>query len=124
MQNDGEAPEPIGQRTRHFALRVIRLVRVLQGDSVGRVLAAQLLRAGTSIGAIVHEAQGAQSRADFVAKMSIAQKEAHETLYWLQVIEDAALIPSERMSDIIEETEQLLKILSAILVSAKRTKKP
>ena len=74
----------------------------------------------TSIGANVHEAQAGQSRADFVAKMSIAHKEAREAAYWLRLIEEAHLLPAESLSDIADETRQLIKILSSILLSAKR----
>ncbi len=68
----------IVERSITYSLRIIRLYRELEKDSVGRVLGKQLLRSGTSIGANVHEAQGAQSKADFIAKMSIAHKEAYE----------------------------------------------
>lgn len=69
----------IQQRTYDFALRVLKLCRTLQDDRIGGVLLNQLLRSGTAIGANVEEAQGGQSKKDFVSKMSIARKEAYET---------------------------------------------
>ena len=114
------SPEPIEERTIAYALRIIRLVRSLPNDAVGRTLGTQLLRSGTSVGANVHEAHGAQTRADFVAKMSVAQKEAHESLYWLRLMEEAQLLPGERLRDIVSETTQLVRILASIVVSSKR----
>jgi four helix bundle protein len=72
------------ERSIGYSLRIIALYRVLNRDHVGRVLGRQLLRAATSIGANAHEAQGGQSRPDFIAKMSIAHKEARECAYWLR----------------------------------------
>ena len=112
----------ISERTIEYSLRIIRLYRELEKDSVGRVLGKQLLRSGTSIGANVHEAQGGQSKADFIAKMSIAQKEALESRYWLRLIKEAALVQPHLLDGLMDETTQLAKILSAILLSAKRNK--
>ncbi len=102
-----------------YSLRLIKFYRALEKDSAGRILGRQLLRSGTSIGANVHEAQGAQSKADFIAKMSIAQKEAQETGYWLRLTEEAGLIASSQMGGLRDENQQILKILSAILLSSK-----
>ena len=92
-------------------------------DDVGRVLGRQLLRSGTSVGANVHEAQGAQSKADFIAKMSISHKEAREAAYWLRLVEEADLIPGKRLLDLRNETDQLIKILSSIILTSKKGKK-
>jgi len=110
----------IEKRTFEFSLRIVRLCKVLDKDRVGRILINQVLRSGTSIGANVEEAQGAQSKADFIAKMSIARKEARETRYWLRIIAEADLQPKEKMSPIIQEAEEIMKIVSAIIVSARR----
>ena len=73
----------IGERTITYSLRIIKLYREVRKDCVGAILARQLLRSGTSIGANVHEAQGGQSKADFVSKISIAHNETRESAYWL-----------------------------------------
>src|SRR4030066_2122121 len=112
----------ITERTVAYSLRIIRLYRTLAGDSVGQILGRQLLRSGTSIGANVHEAQGGQSRADFIAKMSVAHKEALETAYWLRLIKQTDLIVGERLSDLVNETDQLVKIISKILITSKGRK--
>ncbi|MCX5757823.1 MAG: four helix bundle protein [Candidatus Hydrogenedentes bacterium] len=115
------AERDIEKRTFEFSLRIVRLCKAMEKDSVGRILMNQVLRAGTSIGANVEEAQGAQSKADFVAKMSIVRKEARETHYWLRIIAEAGLQPSERMAPLIQEADEIMKIVSAIIVSARRT---
>ncbi|MCX5887794.1 MAG: four helix bundle protein [Proteobacteria bacterium] len=110
----------IVERSVAYSLRIIELYRVLEKDSMGRILGNQLLRAGTSVGANIHEAQGGQSKADFIAKMSIAYKEAREAAYWLRLIQDAKLISVTRLKDLRDETDQLIKILSSILLTSKQ----
>ena len=79
----------------------------------------QLIRSGTSIGANVEEAQAAQSKPDFIAKMSIAHKEANETSYWIRLIIATSLLPKVQLTDILDESEQIKRILAAILIKAK-----
>lgn len=116
-----KSEERIVDRSSAYSLRIIKLYRAIERDSVGRILGQQLLRSGTSIGANAHEAQGAQSKADFVAKMSIAHKEARESLYWLDLIGRAEVHSSATLSDICDETRVLIKILSSILLTAKQS---
>jgi len=110
----------IQDRAYKFALRVVRLCGTLQRSSVGRVLVSQLLRAGTSIGANLEEAQAAQSKKDFIAKVSIARKEAFETRYWLRLVADAGWVSRGRMAGIIAECDEIAKVLSAIVLSARK----
>jgi four helix bundle protein len=110
----------IEKRTFEFALRIIRLCRTLGDDRTGRILMNQLLRSGTSIGANVEEAQGAQSKPDFIAKMSIAQKESRETLYWLRLIAQSDLQPADKMAPIIQEADEILRIVASIIISARK----
>ena len=110
----------ISERCVGYSLRIIKLYRELEKDSVGRIIGKQLLRSGTSIGANVHEAQGAQSKADFISKMSVAYKEAHESSYWLRIIKESDIISGNRLDDLCEETGQIIRILSAILISSKK----
>jgi four helix bundle protein len=86
---------------------------------VSRTLATQLLRSGTSIGANVEEAQGSQSRADFVAKSYIACKEARETHYWLRLLAAAKVVQPERLSYLTDEANQLVAILTSIVKKAR-----
>ncbi len=114
-------PQDIRERTLDYGLRAVRLYRALRkgSDGAGRVIATQFLRAATSVGANVAESQSAESRADFVHKYSIAQKEARESLYWLRLILKAKIVPPKRIADLIEETEQLIAVITTILVHTK-----
>ena len=112
----------IAERTVAYSIRVIKLYRQIAKDNVGRVIGKQILRSATSIGANVHEAQGAQSKADFIAKMSIAHKEAYETSYWLRIMKEAELVKSEQLAPLADETNQIVKILSSILITSKNNK--
>ncbi|MEM8809906.1 MAG: four helix bundle protein [Cyanobacteria bacterium P01_G01_bin.38] len=112
---------PITERTFEFAVRVVKLCQVLdEQPDVGRTLSKQLIRSGTSIGANVEEAQAGQSRADFVSKLQIALKEAKETRYWLRLLIATELIPESRLTPLLQESEELIKILASIIVQTKR----
>ena len=84
------------------------------------MLAKQLLRSATSIGANVEEAQAGQSRLDFISKMAIALKEARETNYWLRLLEASELLPKEKLAELLKESEEIKKIIGAIIVSSKK----
>lgn len=118
-----EQPRDILERTFEFALRVVRLCQVLEEKrGVAATLGKQLLRAGTSIGANMEEAQGGQSRADFVSKCAIARKEARETHYWLRLIAAAKTVPQERIDNLLDEYNQLIAILTSIIKKTKGAK--
>lgn len=108
------------ERSVQYSLKIVELYRQLEKNSVGRIIGKQLLRSGTSIGSNVHEAEGGQSKADFVAKMSIAYKECLESSYWLRVIQESRIECGKDMYGLKDETEQLIKIISSILLSSKR----
>jgi four helix bundle protein len=113
----------ITDRSFEFARRIVRLCRFMEGkDRVSRTLANQLLRSGISIGANIEEAQAGQSKADFIAKMSIARKEARETLYWLRLLEATESLSPDRIGEITHESNQLVSILTAIVKSAQTGK--
>ena len=113
----------IPSRAFDFGVRIIRLCQHLDAKpGVSRTLASQLLRSGTSIGANVEEGQAAQSRADFVAKYSIALKEARETSYRLKLLIAAKMVPLARVNELRGECEELSRMLGrAILTARKRT---
>jgi four helix bundle protein len=97
-----------------FALRIIGLARWLR-ERKEYELASQVLRAGTGIGANVEEALAGVSRADFVAKMAVASKEARETHYWLRLLRDSETVPTEKVRSLIDECLELVRILTAIV---------
>ena len=118
-----EKKNEVRDRSYSFALRIFKLCRFLEKDRSARIIANQLLKSGTSIGANVEEALGGQTRKDFIAKMSIALKEARETNYWLRILHYSETIPTERISNIIDESEQIIKILAKIIISSKESMK-
>lgn len=121
----GELPRrDLPERTFLFAQRVVRLCdHVERAPGVGRVLARQLIRAGTSIGANVEEAQASRSRADFIATCSIACREARETHYWLRLLDASELVPERRVRALLDEANQLVSILTAIVKTSRRKTK-
>jgi len=123
-ENGGtQKPRDIRERTFEFSVQVVRVCQQLdEKPGVGRTLGKQLLRAGTSIGANVEEAQAGQSRADFISKNMIALKEARETYYWLRLLSAAQVSSAPGIPELQQEAEELTRILGAIIVSAKRPK--
>jgi four helix bundle protein len=108
------------ERTFEFARRVVKLCQELyQTPGVNRLLAGQLLRSGTSIGANVEEGRAGQSRADFVSKYSIACKEARETHYWLRLLAASDIITESELQEMIDEANQLVAILISIIKTTK-----
>jgi four helix bundle protein len=122
MKADKEKLWDIRKRSFEYALRAIRVYQALQRqkDGAGWLLGKQFLRSATSVGADIAEAQSAESRADFVHKYGIAQKEAKESLYWLRLLEESGLIPNDRLVSIIGETEELIAVITTIVLKAKR----
>src|SRR6266849_7471941 len=109
------------ERTFQFAQQVVKLCQVLdQAPGVSRTLANQLLRSGTSIGANVEEGQASQSRADFIAKYSIACKEARETHYWLRLLVASEVVAESKLRDLIDEANQLVAILTSIVKTTRK----
>ena len=109
----------IHSRTFEFAVKVIEYCRTLDNVPTNWVLSKQLLKAGTSIGANVEEAQGGQSKPDFIAKMSVALKESRETNYWLRVIKESKASNSDDLTYLIQESSEIMKILAAIIIKSR-----
>lgn len=114
-------PKDIVERTFEFAVRIIQLCgKMDERPGVGRVMMGQILRAGTSIPANVEEAQAAQSKADFVSKMSIALKEARETHLRLRLLTTARIFPDKQLQSLVGEADEIRRVIGAIIVSSKR----
>ena len=109
----------IKDKSYSFALRIVKMYRYLATERQEYVLSKQVLRSGTAIGALVMEAEHAQSRADFINKMNIALKEANETTYWLSLLKDSGYIDEQMFYSIFPEAEELLKILTSIVKTSK-----
>ena len=111
--------EELQERTRRFALRIIKLFRSLPKTDEARILGKQVLRSGTSIGANYRAACRARSRAEFVAKLGIVLEEADETTFWLEVMRDSRIFPEEKLKDIVREAQELVAIFVASVRTAK-----
>jgi four helix bundle protein len=115
MQRDN----PVRDKSYSFALQIIQLCLWLQHQQREYVLSKQLLRAGTSIGANIEEAQQAQSKKDFINKCSISLKEANESRYWLRLIRDSFPASDTQCTQLLHDLTEILKLLTAIIRSAK-----
>lgn len=102
------------KRTKLFALDVVRFVNSLPNNNAGYILGKQLLRSGTSIGANYREANRAESKADFIHKINIVEKEAAETQYWLDLILESETGNKQAVLDLQKETSELLAIFTSI----------
>jgi four helix bundle protein len=104
-------------RTRAFAIRIVRLCRKLPATAEGRIIASQLLRSGTSVGANYRAVCRARSKAEFAAKMGIVIEEADETAFWLELLLNLGFFHQSQLQDLLSEANQLV----AIFVSSRRT---
>ena len=109
-------------RTKKFAVQVVKAIGVFPRTVDGQVIGRQLLKAGTSIGANYREANRAESRVDFAHKVGIAEKEAAETIYWLEICQDCRLGNKETVDALHKEAGELLAILITIARKAKNSK--
>ncbi len=105
-----------------FALRIVKLFQYLQNEKKEYVIGKQLLRSGTAIGALIREAEQAESKADFIHKMAIAQKEANETEYWLDLLYKSEYLETVQYNSIIPDITELKKLLASIILTAKGDK--
>jgi len=110
----------IAKKSYAFALEIIKSYKTLIGDKKEFVLSKQLLRSGTSIGANVNEAVCAQSKRDFVHKLSIALKEARETMYWICLLNDSLYINNQSFQLLNNFCNEIIKILSSIILTTKQ----
>jgi len=108
-------PPDIMARTFSFSVRIVKLVNALPKTVAGGVVARQLMRAGTSIGANTEEAQGSHSKKDFVRRMNIARMEAREALYWLRLIRETEMLQPSVLADLLNEADELVRILITIV---------
>jgi len=106
-----------------FAIRIINLYKFITQEKKEFVLSKQVLKSGTAIGALVREAEHAQSKSDFLNKMNIALKEANETEYWLMLLKDTGYIQQSEFDSIIKDCEEVLKLLVSIVKSTKTSLK-
>lgn len=109
----------VAQKSYQFALRIVKLFQHLKEEKKEFILAKQLLRSGTSIGANAEEAVAAQSKADFIHKLHIALKETRETGYWLRLLKDAGYLDKNGFESINADCQEIQKMLSSIILTTK-----
>ena len=109
-------------RTKRFTLRVIRLVESLPPGRTSDIIGRQLLRCGTSVGANYRAACRGRSTAEFVAKMGIVEEECDECIYWMEILAESGLIPTDRMADLMSEANELLAITITSIKTARQRK--
>jgi four helix bundle protein len=110
------------ERTKRFALRIIRLVSKLPKNRAAEIIGRQLLRSGTSVGANYREAARASTKKHFTSILTVALREADESLYWLELLRDSEIIQPSLLCDIINECQQLVAILAASVKKASQGK--
>ncbi len=109
----------IYNKTYAFAVRIVNAYKYLTKDQKEFVISKQLLKSGTAIGALTREAKFAQSKADFISKMSIALKEANETLYWIELLHDTEYLAEHAFTSLHNDATELTAILVSIVKSSK-----
>ncbi len=109
----------IREKSYNFSLKIIKIYQELTKEKKEFILSKQLIRSGTSIGANIEEAIGAQSKNDFISKISISYKEARETLYWLHLLTDSNFLNKQQSDTLINDCEEILRIIGSIQKTSK-----
>lgn len=115
--------DTIKDRTRRFAINIIKFINTLPKNAAAFVITKQIIRSATSIGANYRAAQRARSRAEFIAKLGIVLEEADETVYWLEIITESSLAPVERSAPLLKEANAITAIIASSLINSKKSGK-
>jgi four helix bundle protein len=118
------ANENLKQRTKLFALRIIRMVENLPDTIVSKTLGGQVLRSGTSVAANYRAGCLAKSKRDFINKLKIAEEEADETIFWLELFEESGIFSSEKILPLKTEAHEILAIIVTSIKTARKNNKP
>lgn len=103
-----------------FGLKIVKVIYLLQAEKKEFILTKQLLRSGTAIGALIEEAGQGESRKDFIHKLSIANKEANESRYWLKLLRDSELLEIEVANGLVQDVEELIKMLVSSIKTSRQ----
>lgn len=109
----------VAEKSYAFAVRIVNAYKVLSAEKKEYVSSKQLLRSGTSIGAMIKEAEHAQSKADFLNKMNVALKEANETGYWLMLLKDTKYLSDSEFNSLDNECKEIIRLLASIVKTTK-----
>ena len=119
MMND-ESNSDLKSRTKEFALRVIKLYSALPKSTEAQVIGKQILRSGTSVGALIREAQNAESKKDFIHKLAIAQKECDETIFWLELLFASNELTENEFSSLNSDAVELYKMIISSIITTRK----
>ncbi len=119
MSIEGQKPQDLKDRTRNFALRVIRLYGALPKKTEPQVIGKQILRSGTAVGANYREGLRARSKSEYAAKLNIGLMELEETLYWLELLEGASIVSASKLAALKAETCELSAIFVTLIKQAR-----
>ncbi len=120
--SDVKQERDLRERTKAFALRIVRMYVALPKTPEAQVLGRQVLKSGTSPGAHYREACRSRSPAEFISKMAVGLQELEETSYWLELLVDSGIVTAKRMADLLEEAEELIAIFASSIITAKKNK--
>jgi len=109
----------VKEKSFKFAIRITKLYQYIQSEKKEYVLSKQLLRSGTSVGAMIREAEHSESKADFIHKMAIAQKEINESIYWLELLKETNYLSMEQFKSINVDAVEMIKLITSIIKSTK-----
>ena len=113
--------EDLKERTKRFALRILKLVAALPNTVQGRTIGGQLVRAGTAVGANYRATCRSRSKAEFVARIGVVEEEADESAYWMELIVEGELLKQEQVEPLLNEANELAKIMASSRISASAT---
>lgn len=111
----------IKSKSFNFAIRIVKLYQFLREEKKEYVLSKQLLRSGTSVGAMIREAEHSESKNDFIHKLSIAQKEINETIYWLELMKCTDYLTEKQFESINDDAVEIIKLITSIIKTTKTT---
>ena len=115
--------EELKNRSKQFAIRIVKLFRSLPKTEEARVIGKQVLRSGTSVAANYRAVCRARSKAEFIAKIGVVVEEADETVLWLELLVDTEIVPANRMTDLLSESNELLAIFAASQYTARKRRR-
>ena len=115
--------DDLKKRTKQFALKILKLIAIIQSTIEGRVIANQLTKSGTSVGANYRAACKARSRVEFIAKIGVVEEEADECIYWLELVIGANLLKKELVKPLLNEAGEIVAIMASSRKSATKNRK-
>ena len=114
---------PLKEKSFNFAIRIVNLYCFLITEKREYVMSKQLLQSGAAVGALIREAKHGESKADFIHKLLIAQKECNESLFWLELLERTEYITTDQFSSIYENAVEIMKLTTSIIITTKKNLK-